>query len=492
MKLRINKKIKTRDKTGRQTFGGSSFPRLHGHTRITLHDVNTGEDEVLEKDNLVTNAVANIYASNFFGAMDYSKLTPLRDMFGGVLCFEDTLAESADNITPPCETDNRLIAHSGQTPHSSASSTRGNPNGALSEVVPGGFKFTWDFATNQGNGTISAVSLCHKWGGDIGLKPIAAETGESLIRFITNKTKTAVVNTSEDHVDFSTYYNAVISADLANETGLHVYLDGATTSNSLIVSEVKLRTLKQDINGELGQADLIEAHTVTLTRTFDKRYTAICTDGDYIYVIAPNSNGGNTLYIDKVSLSTWTATDISISDASLSLAANNRGGYSNNNPYPNRVVVSDDYVYWPKSGNLTFYKINLTTPADITELTSTLESQIDEVFGQVAISDGLILGANYIINGSNVYPVTLASREFVTTSYAAVIAEAPQRLINCGDKYLAWAYGYDSTYPFTIYFGDGLPTCYIATIQNLDNAVTKTSDKTMQIEYTITIAEPEP
>ena len=469
---------------------GTKPVRLHGHTKITLHDVKTGKDEIIEKDNLVTNAVADIYASNFFGAMDYTEVTPLRDMFGGVLCFEDPLTESAANTTPPCEADNKLTAHAGQTPHNTASPTRGNPNGALSVEVPGGFKFVWEFMTSQGNGQISALALCHKWGGDIGLKPIAAEIDESLMKFISNRTKTSIVNTSSLHEDFVTFYNAVISADLANETGIHVYLDGSTSSDTLIVSEVKLRTLKQDVNGALGQADLDTAHTVTLTRSFDKRYCAICTDGTYIYVIQPNSNGGNTLYIDKVSMSTWTASDASITDASLSLAYNNKGSYSNNNPYPNRVIICDDYVYWPKSGNLTFYKINLSTPADITELTSTLEEQIDEVFGQTEISDGLVLGANYIINGSKVYPVTLADRRFVSTTYAAVMSNAPQRLVKCGSKFLAWAYGYDGTYPFNVYFGDGFPVCYLATIQNLENAVTKTPDKTMTIEYTITIETP--
>ena len=40
---------------------------LKGHTKITLTDVKTGETKVVEKDNMVTNAVADIFAMNWSG-----------------------------------------------------------------------------------------------------------------------------------------------------------------------------------------------------------------------------------------------------------------------------------------------------------------------------------------------------------------------------------------------------------------------------------------
>ena len=468
---------------------GLQAPVLHGHTKITLHNVKTGEDKIIEKDNLVTNAIANIYASNFFGAMDYTKVTPLKDMYGGIMCFEDELTELAANTMPPCEADNKMIANAGQTASSSSSTTRGNPNGTLSgEIQNGkGYKFVWDFST-QVVGTISALALCHKWGGDIGLKPVEAEQGESLFVFGTNKTKVTIANSSTLQVPFETYYNAVISADLTNETGLHVCLP-TQSSSTLVVNEVMLRTHKQDINGELGEASLIDTHTVTLTRSFDRRYTAICTDGDYIYVIMANSNGGTSLYIDKISLSTWTATDISITDASLQLAKVNLSSYSDGHCYSNRVVVSGGYIYWAKSDLTTFYKINLSVAADISELTSTLSTAINENYGQTEISEGLIIGANYIINGSKVYPMTVADREVLQTTYAAVSQSAPQRLVKCGNKFLLWAYVYDAYYPITVYFGNGFFAGYLGTIQNLEQPIVKTSDITMQIEYSITLVE---
>ena len=41
---------------------------IHGHTKIELTNQTTGEVEVVEKDNLVTNAVAQIFTSFNGGA----------------------------------------------------------------------------------------------------------------------------------------------------------------------------------------------------------------------------------------------------------------------------------------------------------------------------------------------------------------------------------------------------------------------------------------
>ena len=40
---------------------GSGCNDLHGHTRIELTDVHTGAVEVVESDNLITNAVSDIF-----------------------------------------------------------------------------------------------------------------------------------------------------------------------------------------------------------------------------------------------------------------------------------------------------------------------------------------------------------------------------------------------------------------------------------------------
>lgn len=468
--------MKTKDKLKKKQVSGVSFPKLHGRTRITLTDVKTGEKEVFEKDNLVTDAVADIFANNIYGAMNYTDITPLRDMFGGVFCFEQALNVSA--VLPENDDDNKLIAHAGQTAHSSASTTRGNPNGALSEVIQDGkgFKFVWDFATSQGNGTISALALTHKYGGDIGLKPIAIETGKTLLTSSSNKTK-ILTNAASDFP-----LNFVIAIDLTTGNGLNTVLSGDT----LTVNEVNICLTKQGINDEIGAAEVLDTHEVTLTRTFSESYAAVCTDGAYIYVIEPATDGGSTLNIDKVDMSTWTAAADDITDASLSLfkQAVDAGG---DRPYSsaNRTIVSDGSIYWRKSVNRTFYRINLTNTADIEELSSTVDYDLRIEDGLNEINNGLLVGKNFIINGSYVYPMDNVRQSF----YESIYGHTPlTRWIKSGGNYFVCGFAKDEV-SINTYAAVGFPTCYLATIQNLGTAVTKTNDKTMQIEYSIMLDE---
>lgn len=481
--------MKTKDRTKPQMFGGKKIPTLHGHTKITLRNVKTGEVEIYEKDNLVTDAVANIFARNYFGGMDYSKITPLRDMFGGVMCFEDALDITA--VLPDNDGVNRLVAHAGQTAHSSDSILRGNPNGALSEEIQTdeygikrGYKFVWDFATNQGNGTISALALCHKWAGDIGLKPNAAETNEYLV--LPNTNKTISLNGENSLDDFEDRLYCLLSVDMDAGTGLHVSLNGDT----LTVKEVEICLRKQGINDTLGASKLLATHTVTLSRSYNKQYARVCTDGSYIYVMRANQNAGTTLQMDKVSMSTWTSTAADITDASLSLADVQNFHHEKAMPL-NRAQVSGGYLYFPHSDLRSLYRFNLSSAADITLLETNLETDLStDNWGLTEISEGLLLGDNFIINNNRVYPASTPPTG--TTAYNQYYDnDNIARIIKNGDQFYIWTYGYDMGYIKRNYGAVVFPTCYLGTIQNLPQSVVKTNDKTMQIEYSILIAEEE-
>ena len=50
-----------------------------------------------------------------------------------------------------------------------------------SKTTDKGYKFVWDFTTSQGNGTISAVCLTHKYGG-VGYFGDTFDAGKRLLR----------------------------------------------------------------------------------------------------------------------------------------------------------------------------------------------------------------------------------------------------------------------------------------------------------------------
>ena len=146
---------------------------LKGHTKITLTDVKTGKTKVVEKDNMVTNAVADIFAKNWSGLARFSSLLPLRNLFSGVLCFEGEITEDADEYFPPNDEVNECICHAGPDAHTTAEANRGQPNVAEWDVQDTSIKFVWDFSTSV-QGEIRTVCLCPGTLGNMGLKPFAA------------------------------------------------------------------------------------------------------------------------------------------------------------------------------------------------------------------------------------------------------------------------------------------------------------------------------
>lgn len=150
---------------------------LKGTTRIELTNVKTGEREVIEKDNLVTNAVASIldnpfawqlktaYGSNNFGG----NILPLcPKLFGGILLYKDAIPESADQLF--AQSTNKLVGYSSRNVNDKTDIMRGSMNQTESGPLESndGYRFVFDFETSQANGTISSVGLTSQWGGMVG------------------------------------------------------------------------------------------------------------------------------------------------------------------------------------------------------------------------------------------------------------------------------------------------------------------------------------
>jgi hypothetical protein len=166
-----------KDKMQLQGFGGVKLPKIKGEVEIRLHNPTTGKTEIHRGENMITNAVSDIFASNYCGALDYRKLLPLYNkMYGGILCFSkqlnvDTEQGAADDYFIPDNhptNGNPVTAHAGQTSFSTQDDdyTRGVPLPIVAE--DGTVTFSWEWGLSAGNGTISALALTHKDVGDAG------------------------------------------------------------------------------------------------------------------------------------------------------------------------------------------------------------------------------------------------------------------------------------------------------------------------------------
>ena len=79
---------------------------MKGHTKIELFNAKTGElEKSYEKDNLVTNAVKYLIAWQTMAgrSMNESVFPIAKNALGGLLLFDNTLTEDADNIAFPSD-----------------------------------------------------------------------------------------------------------------------------------------------------------------------------------------------------------------------------------------------------------------------------------------------------------------------------------------------------------------------------------------------------
>ena len=154
---------------------------FHGHTKIELHNVKTGEDKVIEKHNIFTNYINDIMqvvpipkmtnwmscakSSNRYGATQWNNQNnanngyprPIDILCGGILCLENEHEESADNYF--LTTDDIITARGANIASASEDVTLGSYNATLEQSSDTSKTMVWDFAQNQGNGRISTIGL---------------------------------------------------------------------------------------------------------------------------------------------------------------------------------------------------------------------------------------------------------------------------------------------------------------------------------------------
>ena len=141
---------------------------LKGKSIIELTDVHTGEKEIYEDENLVTEAIFDVLNTNIQGAMYNSPsfdsqsgeawLLPVyQRLTGGILLYQDEIEEDPSVIYAPLN--NPLIGYASNDANNTEDIQRGSRNLTESKAVDGGFKYVWDFATSQANGTISCICL---------------------------------------------------------------------------------------------------------------------------------------------------------------------------------------------------------------------------------------------------------------------------------------------------------------------------------------------
>ena len=131
---------------------------LKGHTTIELTDANTGKKEIHEDDNMFTNALSDILNNPLIYPIDYDIQNGYEYYLGGIELFKDAVDTSGYYAVG-----NEQIGYAIKG-EQSTNAVKGTYNSDESsyDANTKTLKLVYDFATNQCNGRISSVCLTNK------------------------------------------------------------------------------------------------------------------------------------------------------------------------------------------------------------------------------------------------------------------------------------------------------------------------------------------
>ena len=454
------------------------FPKLKGHVKIRLHNPNTWKTEIIEGDNMITDAVSDIFASNLCGAMDYRKMLPLYSkMFGGVLCFADQLdvssADAAKDYYIPDNGATSVIAHAGQTTFSDQAddTTRGNPLNTSMVVSDGAVTLAWEWGSSAGNGTIKSVGLTHSDVGDAG-------TGSNSNAF---KAMTPNIN-----CDFG--IPTTNPAWFIDNDGYGYSFTCSGQSVSITRFPMAYKSV-----GLVGQpyaylSGIQKTKTVATTTNFSGGipFFAFAKATSKLYLFY-NTSSSTTVEVEVLDLSDWDNITESHATWTLQTAVGPLYTWGEVTGAAN-IPLYGNYVYLPKGvtmglqGSISGYlKVNLNSVGDETAINASCVGPtgvfIPNATGKV------LVGKSFVINNDVLYPASVATPDVISgydgdSRYMNSMLDTGVGLAQ--SVYKGRRYASDTRYYVSV------SKFYLATKYNLPTPVTKSNTQSMVITYTLT------
>lgn len=129
--------------------------KLKGSAKIELKNVNSGNTKVQIENNMITNAMANIFGNNPFGVITNGLAAEPSMLMGGLVLFGDTIEEDVNNTILP----GNPISWAGYGVNPGSCLNRGSIDITETTYSDDGVKFVWNFTTAQGNGNYKSLCL---------------------------------------------------------------------------------------------------------------------------------------------------------------------------------------------------------------------------------------------------------------------------------------------------------------------------------------------
>ena len=479
-----------------QKTGQLTAPKFKGKTKIELFENGKKVGEHID-NNMMTNMLSKVYNPKRLcvdrkqGNEVYKNLTPIYSTaLGGLLLYAEAIEENAELSFAPMS--NRCVAHAGSA-YSGTQATRGTLNETESGFIKPdepwqGYRYVWDFATDKANGVISCACLTSRTGGNSGygkgIDYAIAESNNAFAADLTNLSSSATASgITFQIVNTSSLYGGDDSLRYLGESddgfSRFVYLSSSTqlVLVELPVEELKLNLADEiDASGRVIDFNSLGKDTPTYRiNQYDLPFTVnyfSCDVRDGVYYLVSHTNSTEFAF---TAFNPDTKAFTAVQNRVVSPAYD----YTNYN----KVCFAGGYWFAQGSDRSTVYRY----PE---------EGGTGEAVGTVPATYG-----NYQEFNGNLAWVSLSS-----TSYLKIFnSENPE---DCFSKTHSGPY----MHGIEQMFDDGVIlelnatsssdyndinftvsacrlTGYLATINNLQTPITKTSAQTMKITYEITPTE---
>lgn len=448
---------------------------LKGNTKIELTNIHTGKKEVIEKHNTFTNAISKLLeyytATNnsiYYGSLNHPFLPLSTVGLSGIYLMAQSLSE---NVTQVSDFKN-IVGYAGFNVDTSGSKYIGSLNKTESKKLDNGYQYVWDFGTDRANGVISTVGLTN---GSFTAKDDTYFPYAMLTDMTGEYLRVDNLPWFGQCVDCTEFGQKFMFAVLLNQTTVKftqiqithgiVKLNDVPLSKIIKEKEITIPDISITISGN----NYSKSTWCYISFDVKNKFYYLITPAKYIRINA------NTLEYDS------------------NFGVKNMPSIFNNvsigfgNIY---AGVINGYMYRYGTG-YELYKWEVGSPESAAKIKKLNDFyQLNSVGSYFIGRDKVLDPENlelYVINNNKssnnsdpvgVWPVPSSDNTNVYLSaYSRDVG-------NCNIVNFI-GYSYAMKYNYKLLFGTKFYP-YFATINNLEEPVTKTSDKTMKITYTVT------
>lgn len=463
---------------------------LKGHTKIELTNVKTGRKEVHEDTNMVTDAVKwffkqyGLMKDNYQLNSSNGNGSPINNIFGGIVGFDTTIDTSDGNIFPPADAQPVVCGRQGFSTSLSNDESQGVYNADESSINANQktAKFVYDYSTSKGNGTIKSICLCPYV---VGLDGFGGAGNFSFDNTLELQLRCS--NTYSANYNLKNWYENIIASDYANNK---VYIAERIAGSPRTKDIVRIHVRKSPYSciplwytsNNINSSEDIETHDYVIPYSYDyysMNYSKI--DKAFYFI---NRTDSNNNYIPKNSSFTITKINLETFE-SETITVKNNVGYD---LYSVFCYISKEHLFARDTSNSRTAIININ---DDTEWkTNDTSLYLGEGVYGIERGENLYFVSNRISSSNSSqyiwFRYSFDENKFYRTRNTFYNGSAKLAAPDLKDP-VVFSQNYKAQNSSgQYYYFPVIMRNFLSTINNLATPITKTSEQTMKITYTIT------